>query len=295
MTHSTLLTLIAFLLSNVATAQPADIVLGNSAGVRAVVRVQQGGRLASLQLRSHELLTIPDSEAGQFTWGNSCWTVPQSVWSWPPPIAHDEAPYQLTSQTSNSLQLTGPTDSKTGFRLTKTYTLHPQDSSLTVGCTYTNDSKQARWLAPWEISRSPKGGVVLVQIASIRKNMNFLYAPTRRPDSLTTYLIPPHTLGKGGVKINLDAAADRNGRTWLGYARDGYLLMKHFTDVPAARLAPDEGDAEIYVSQQFDYLELEETGPYQLVQPGQSVTFEVRWSVRKLPTDWTASSPYPLR
>lgn len=276
------------LLSLNVTAQIPDIVLGGPSGLRAVVRVANGGRLASLQLREHELLTTPESEAGQFVWGNSCWTAPQSVWKWPPPVAFDEAPYRLGQQTDTTLQLTGPADPKTGFQLTKTYALHPRDSSLTVGCTYTNVSHEARWLSPWEISRSPKGGVVLVRVASVRKSMAFTERPILRSDGITAYAIPPHQPGKGGAKINLDAATG-----WLAYARKGYLLTKHFTNVPAADLAPDDGDAELYINHQYDYIELEETGHYQLVQPGQAVSFEVRWSVRKLPTSWTPEGPLP--
>jgi hypothetical protein len=257
-----------------AAAQSTDLEL-SYAGLRATISPQRAGRLTSLSFRGHEVLTPPTVDP--VTFGNSFWTVPQSVWNWPPPAALDAAPYRVVEYSSTRLVLAGPPDSLTGIQLRKEYQINPADTSLTVAATYRNHSKVPRQTAAWEISRSPKGGLILVPVESIRKSMRF--EGVRRVEQ-AGYLwldVPaePHPQGR---KLNLDARAG-----WLAYIREGYLFLKTFPNVPAAELPPDEGDAEIYLDNDLDYLELEAVGPYRTVPPGGTFRWESRWYVRPVP------------
>jgi hypothetical protein len=255
-------------------AQSTDLEL-SYAGLRATISPQRAGRLTSLTFRGHEVLT--PLAVDPVTFGNSFWTVPQSVWNWPPPAALDAAPYRVVEYSSTKLVLEGTPDTLTGFQLRKEYRVNPGDTSLTVACTYRNVSRVPRRTAAWEISRSPKGGIALVPLASVRKSMNFDEVRRLEKDGLLWLDLPtaPHPRGR---KLNLDASAG-----WLAYVRDGHAFIKTFPNVAATDLRPDEGDAEVYLDNDLNYLELEEQGPFQAVPPGGTLRWESRWFVRKLP------------
>lgn len=263
---------IATLLS--AAAQSPDLEL-SYAGLRATISPQRAGRLTSLTFRGHEVLTPPSVDP--VTFGNSFWTVPQSVWNWPPPVALDAAPYRLVEYSSTRLVLDGPADTLTGFQLRKEYRLNPADTSLTVAATYRNVNRVPRRTAAWEISRSPKGGTLLVPFGSVRNSMGFDAVRRLEKEGILWLDLPaePHPKGR---KLNLDTRAG-----WLAYVREGYAFIKLFPNVPADSLHPGEGDAEVYLDNDLNYLELEEQGAFQTVPPGGSFRWESRWLVRKLP------------
>jgi hypothetical protein len=263
------------LLSGISADQSLIHLVG--AGLRVEIRPTQGGRISSFTLNGKEVLITPETEAGRFVFGNSFWTAPQSVWNWPPPKAHDETGYRITQQSKNSIQLSGSTDSLTGIRMTKEIRLNLQDTSLTVSCTYVNASNKPQTFAPWEISRSPKGGVVFWPKSRTVRSMRFPFTPDVSADGTQWYTIPAQKLEGQGVKLNVDLSAG-----WQAYAYNGLLFIKTFQDQQTADLCPGEGDAELYVSPVYDYIELEETGRYQTVSPGQSVHFETRWYVRAI-------------
>ena len=57
-----------------------------------------------------------------------------------------------------------------------------------------------------------------------------------------------------------------------------YLLMiKKFADITPDQPAPNEAEIQVYVNQGKTYIELESQGEYKTLQPGESLTWEVKW------------------
>jgi hypothetical protein len=68
-----------------------------------------------------------------------------------------------------------------------------------------------------------------------------------------------------------------DGKGWLAYTAKGLLLVKRFDDLSPEQPAPGEAEIQIYVNRGRTYIELESQGAYQQLQPGESLSWTVRW------------------
>ena len=68
-----------------------------------------------------------------------------------------------------------------------------------------------------------------------------------------------------------------DGRGWLAWFADGLLLVKKFQDLQAGEPAPGEAEVQVYVNRGKSYIELESQGAYTLLQPGERLSWTVRW------------------
>ena len=59
--------------------------------------------------------------------------------------------------------------------------------------------------------------------------------------------------------------------------------MKKFQDLQPEQPAPGEAEVQVYVNRGKTYIELESQGAYTLLQPGESLSWTVRWYL--LPVD----------
>lgn len=63
-------------------------------------------------------------------------------------------------------------------------------------------------------------------------------------------------------------------------------MIKKFPDVPFNKIAPREGEIELFVSEVDEgksYVEIENQGAYEQIAPGDSLTWKVKWYLRELP------------
>ncbi|MBW8889938.1 MAG: hypothetical protein JF616_19455 [Fibrobacteres bacterium] len=83
----------------------------------------------------------------------------------------------------------------------------------------------------------------------------------------------------GTTKIFSDGGA----AGWMAHVDKGRVLfIKKFTDTPLAKKAPGtENECELYVTQALQEMELQ--GAYDAIPANDSVAWEVKWFVRKLP------------
>jgi hypothetical protein len=74
---------------------------------------------------------------------------------------------------------------------------------------------------------------------------------------------------------------------WIAHVAAGVVFIKSFPDVTLDKIAPNEGDVELYANFNADaaktYVELENQGAYGPIAPGQSVSWKVEWFLRRLP------------
>ena len=111
------------------------------------------------------------------------------------------------------------------------------------------------------------------------------FAPT---DSIWPAGLMDFQLSDGAAGYQTDEAprnrkVNADGSGWLAYCADGLLLVKKFQDLQPEQPAPGEAEVQVYVNRGKTYIELESQGAYTLLQPGESLSWTVRWYL--LPVD----------
>ncbi len=251
------------------------------------VNPQAGARVTSLNLWGTDII-VPyscatyDGSAACNSSGSTFWTSPQSDWGWPPVVEIDGGAY-AASVSDSHLLLTGSINAALGAGVDKDISV--EAGSCTITLVYTIKANRALSLAPWEITRVPRGGLAVFPAGSSMENSSALTVSevdghVWLDDSTQT------TVVSAGPKIIADGSGG-----WLAYALNGYLFLKLFDDVPAANLAPGEGDVEIYPGS--GYLELEPQGAYSAIAANAFIDWTVRWRVVAIPTTVTLAVGSP--
>ena len=235
-----------------------------------------GGRITSLRLGTHELLT--GASVNAINYGSTFWTSPQADWGWPPIAAIDSAAFTLASPSQSECALQGMQVADSahpnidGVQIEKHFSADLAADALVVRYTIANQGASARRLAPWEITRVAPGGLTF-------------YASDGEP---TGDRKPPTTRAGGcvwlehGPGVAVDSKLFGDGKGWLAHVSpDNVLLLKVFDDVAAGAAASGEAEIELYSGQGYD--EIEAQGSYAEIQPGAARDWTVRWYVRALP------------
>jgi hypothetical protein len=238
-------------------------------GVRFEVDPQAGGRVTSFSLGGFDVLAGSDVDANSY--GSTFWTSPQSDWGWPPPAEVDRSPYSLVVQ-EDTLTLTGAPSPTLGVGVTKQFSADRVRGAIALKYTIHNHGKTPKRYAPWEVSRVhargltffPSGQASTGPLRVQRLGMGTWFA--HDPDVLTDVGQKSFAYGTQGL---------------LAHAARGLLYVKSFATVPSELQAPGEAEIEVYANNR--YVEVEVQGPYTVIEPGASVTWTVRWYLRKLP------------
>ncbi|HEY0708370.1 MAG TPA: DUF4380 domain-containing protein, partial [Polyangia bacterium] len=233
-----------------------------------------GGRVTSFGFAGANLLT--DATVNLENWGSTFWTSPQSVWNWPPPPQIDNQPYMVTSS-APALVLVGQQSPALGVSVGKTFTMDRADGTVRLTYKITNHRTTMLSVAPWEVTRVPNRGLAFFPTGpSLMRSPNATL-PTTDVGGVTWF-----AYNAADIRVDSKIYADaREG--WLAWADNGAVFIKKFADVPAAMLAPMQGDVEIYTNMLRTYIELENQGPYTRLAPQASLTWTVTWHLKRLP------------
>ena len=234
-----------------------------------------GGKILSFRYGNQEAIS-------QLKWpnafGSTFWTSPQKEWYWPPIPEYDKLPYTV-KQENSSLVMTSQISPTQQYQITKQFSADPTDDAVIVSYTITNKSPRTRQVAPWEITRVINDGNGLIffdaDLSGITPAglMNFKAA-----DGAVWY---QPDVADQNRKINAD------GKGWLAYYNHGLLLLKKFQDLDVSQPAPEEAEIQVYVNRGKTYIELESQGAYTTLEPDQSLTWTVRWYLRRVNGDPT--------
>lgn len=238
------------------------------------VDANSGGRISSYKIGSNEMLS--GKEVNADNWGSTFWTSPQSAWGWPPSANIDKNKYQGKLQ-GDTVVLTSEKDEKLGYTVVKKFSADSKDTSVSVVYKVINNSNEKRKVAPWEITRVAPGGLTLFPSASGQKKGDLV--PLMYDQDGITYFEYDATKIPGGVPKLLGDGSEG----WMAYVKDGIAIIKKFGDVSAEKTAPEEGEIELYANPDKTYIEIEEQGEYAELEPGQSLEWEVKWYLKKLP------------
>ena len=262
--------LVAFLCWLDALDKYDNPVVLKSGDVSMTIDTQQGGKVLSLKYGEKEII----SQLQRPEWfGSTFWTSPQREWNWPPVQEFDKQAYTIQQRDANRLVISSPVSQRLGLRVGKDFSVG-KNGSFVVTYSIKNEGSQPRSVAPWEITRVINNDGLI-----------FFDAPI---DSIWPANLMTFTQSDGGAWYKTDEApqnrkVNANASGWLAYSADGLLLVKQFPDLKPGEAAPGEAEVQVYVNQGKTYIELESQGAYTLLQPGEQLTWTVRWYL--LPTN----------
>ena len=230
----------------------------------------RGGKILSLKYQEQEVLSqsrFPES------FGSTFWTSPQKEWNWPPVAEFDKQPYEVVQCADGRLTISSPVSERLGMSVGKDFAIDASNHAFVITYSIRNEGTEARSVAPWEITRvTNTGGLIF-------------FAPT---DSIWPAGLMDFQHSDGAAWYQTDEAprnrkVNADGSGWLAYCADGLLLVKKFQDLQPEQPAPGEAEVQVYVNRGKTYIELESQGAYTLLQPGESLSWTVRWYL--LPVD----------
>ncbi|MFN8254334.1 MAG: DUF4380 domain-containing protein [Bacteroidales bacterium] len=236
-----------------------------------------GARIISLKYKNKEILAGSEIHAENF--GSTLWTDPQSAWGWPPYETLDAKPYQLNIK-NKEYCFTSKPDEKSGFQLSKNFTVSEKDSCFIINYQIKNISKTNQSVGAWEVTRVLPGGMSLFPSA---------------PDSsiMASSNLPGVSLKNGIIwfiydfdKIKSHAKLFAMGsQGWFAHVIDNMVFIKTFEDIPTSEIAKEQGEIEIYVNGDQLYTELENHGKHENLKPGQLLNYQVKWYMRTIPSN----------
>jgi hypothetical protein len=246
--------------------------------IEVVVNSNNGGRIISLKVDGKELLVT--RELDRMSYGSTFWPSPQADWNWPPPSALDSKPYEAKIN-GNILEMTSNKDERLGLQLVKKISISEKDTSVVIDYTIKNSSDKPRKVAPWEISRMPKGGIAFFPKGKSPFGLkNFDPVPYVEKDNIVWY-----KSNKEEVLKNHQLTITDGSEGWLAYLRDGSMLVKKFEDIEPKLQAPGEGEVIIYVNPEKPMIEVEAEGPYSEIKPDGNVNWVMKWYPRAYKED----------
>ncbi len=264
--------------------EPGVIALDKQcAAVRARFRPDEGGRLASLQYLGVDLVLPPGRVPGYY--GDTFWPSPQALFDWPPPPALDAAPYEILNQSATSLAMRSAPDPDHGLQVEKHVAL--QEASVTFRFVVTNTWQRTRAVAPWQVTRAPRTGLLVWAVGQQFNDEDRLRK--QREDPGCTYLHAQVESAFEGYSVAGDHASipvaevtrtskfftDAHG--WVAHIHDGVIFLRIFPDLALEQMAPRQAELELFFGIERDYIELENQGAYEPIAPGASRTYEVEW------------------
>lgn len=263
-----------------AGAQDADgLFVVKNGDVTMTVNTAKGGKILSLKYGDKEVLSQlhwPES------YGSTFWTSPQKEWNWPPVSEFDKQPYTVLEATASSVQapvlsIKSPVSERLGMSVGKDFAIDDKDGAIVITYSIKNEGSEPRRVAPWEVTRVQN--VAPNAQGENSGGMIFFEAPV---DSIWPAGLMNFEAAEGVAWYTTDEApqnrkvnADASG--WLAYCADGLLLVKKFQDLKLGECAPGEAEVQVYVNRGRAHIELESQGAYTLLQPGEHLTWTVRW------------------
>jgi len=180
--------------------------------------------------------------------------------------------------------LVGAVEAPTALRKTLEVRLDPESAALSVRHILTNEGASTREISLWPITQLPLGGVATVELAA---------PPTEHIGNPNQLLVlwpyaswTDSRLAIGERSLTVTATPGAPFKIGCGstlgevsYLREGVLFTKRFDPAVGAPHADLGSNLEIYCDDRT--IELESLGPLVRLAPGESVTHDERWELRR--------------
>lgn len=237
-----------------------------------------GGRITSFTFDGYEfLIQKPEHE---LNYGSTLWPSPQSIWNWPPIKALDSDPYFVKEVNSNFI-FTSRKDDLTGLVFTKSIYKSSGKNSFVQNFIITNEGQNGIAIAPWQITRVKKGGILFFPIGDGgQKQKIYPMAETQEINGIVWY----KSIYGEKLESHLINTAD-GSEGWLAYAIDGKLFIKKYSDHSPAQFAPGEAEVIFYTSGDSNYIEIELQGAYENIPCKLHLNWNVEWIAEEIPKE----------
>lgn len=251
--------------------QEGDRVRISVGDLEMVVAADNGARIIEFSREGQNIL-LPSSVHWE-NFGSTFWTSPQEDWEWPPPHDIDRASYEIVLE-EDSVLLRGPQAESLGVRAEKRFEPLENDRAIRVTYGLVNVSGEAVTYAPWEVTRVRAGGLTFFRPGTLVLNTS----------DLAVTSLAGHTWYSSSGSSEFDGKYHADGQGgWIAHADAGLLLVKSFSDLPTSAFAPDHAEIEIFANADGTYVEIEQQGAYQALQPGSRLDWAVEWRLEELP------------
>jgi hypothetical protein len=250
---------------------------------------QKGGRITAFKLGAENLLT--DATVNPTYYGSTLWISPEAaLWMQPPPAPIDSDPYTAVAS-DTSVTLTGMpyTSAKLSASATKTITADPALGAFKLEYKVTNNAQAAVSLAPWEVTRVQPAGLTFFPTGPSATLSPGATLPTSNMGGVTWF-----SYAAAAATANSKLYAD-GSEGWVAHVVHGLVFIKSFADLSADKIAPMEGDVELFTTKAqptmgMPYVEVECQGAYGSLAPGASTSWTTTWFLRKLPAGVEATA-----
>jgi hypothetical protein len=233
-----------------------------------------GARISSFKVGSKEIL-YPSQSAGDYLWGSTFWQSPQ-IWPWPPSATLDKNPYS-GGITDNKVILRSGLDASSHLIFKKTFSASLSDTSITIEYAIINKASGNQSFASWEVTRVPSGGISFFPMGEGEVTGAFANQ-TENIDDIVWY--EHSNSDPGSQKYFCDGLEG-----WSAYVNeDSILFIKKFTDAAYESRANGENEIELWHNSTTSYIELENQSEYSSIPAGDSVSWNMKWYARKLPS-----------
>ena len=229
------------------------------------IDISKGGKILSLKHQDREVISqsrFPES------FGSTFWTSPQKEWNWPPVPEYDKMPYTVVERGEGKLAIKSQVSERLKYQIGKEFSVDDKSHAIVINYTIRNEASEARQVAPWEITRVTNDGGII-----------FFDAPIDgiAPAGLMNFKEQYEAAWYQTDAANENRKINADGHGWLAYCNKGLLLVKQFEDLDASAPAPGEAEIQVYVNRGKTYIELESQGAYTKLEPGQQLSWTVRW------------------
>jgi hypothetical protein len=217
-------------------------------------------------------VVVPKSESAQ-AYGSSFWPSPQKDWDWPPPPELDALPWKVSIE-GRVLVLESGVSEKLGLSATQRIEAVPEKGAVRIELALHNRGSAPRSVAAWQNTRTRPGGLTFYPSTSPALPPSAF--PLDPQGEIAWFDHDPRTNERKG---KLFADADEG---WIAHVDGDLLFVKVFPPVPRAKQAPGEAEVEIYVDPAGGFVEVEQQGPYDVINPGQAARWQCHWLLAKL-------------
>jgi hypothetical protein len=256
--------------------------------LQARILPQQGGRLAVLRFRGVDAIVPPGRVPG--FWGDTFWPSPQSLFDWPPPATLDGAPYEVLGAGPDRIALRSRPDARLGLQVEKLCVVGDD----AVGFTFTlgNVGRQPRGVAPWQVTRAPRAGLLVWQPGQRFDDDDRVVKHVEDPgcwywhDRLPDFAGHEQIHGHAAIRVPDVTTTSKfftDARGWAAHVHSGLVVLRIFPDIEPDQMAPRQAELELFFGLERDYIEVENQGPYRALEPGEALTYHVEWRIASLP------------
>lgn len=249
---------------NYKTPQTYEIKSGDAV----MVVSSNGGRIISFRIGNNEFLTRADQHEN---YGSTFWTAPQCDWGWPPFAVLDEDNY-IVEQSGDKLKMKSNPDPISGFQIEKSWQ-SLGEQAIRIDYTIRNISTKQKAVGPWEVTRVPCGGMAFFPNGEKADIPESNLKPDMQKSGINWI-----SIDKTPISIHQKLFSTAN-EGWLAYELNGIIFIKQFPDIKPENYSPQQAEVEIYTRNDKSYSELENHGAYSVLQPGESTSYTVTWSL----------------